>query len=213
MRAEELRDVAAEVKAVTRRRSATLPDATAWLSLTTAALYGSGLMLRVTEAAQDISPATVIESLRQLTIAPAGDETRAALLPVLEAALAGDLNAYRAGLRVLGPPTHALILARASRWCGGPHDFHPILDHVLSGDPAERARRTLKRACGWQLVVLAAHATMLAADDLLRWSAFVDGEALKMHGHYTTERCLAEPLLHHPCPRSMAVVSGRVRAA
>ena len=29
MRAEELRDVAAEVKAVTRRRSATLPDATA----------------------------------------------------------------------------------------------------------------------------------------------------------------------------------------
>ena len=98
------------VRSVTRTRSSSLPDATQWAAFGVALTDGG---LSVDDALRLLHAG--IEALRQhitgLTVCPAAEATRAALVNVLSSAITEDLPAYQA---------RRALEARPGRLPGGP---------------------------------------------------------------------------------------------
>ncbi len=139
-----------------------------------------------------------IEALRQhitgLTVCPAAEATRAALVNVLSCAITEDLPAYKAALGRLRPALADFLVGRAGKWS---HDLNGkwIVGYLewRGKTPEQAAAQTLRETKGWALAMLAGKAVQCSADELVRWASFYDGDGDRWHAHYIRSRIWTRP--------------------
>ncbi len=171
MRSDLHREIAAlgqEVRELVRRRSGELSGAMEWALLMLALVGREGAVAE----ADSTGPQAIAEHVRGMSLAPAAEPLRGALLRALDCAVHGDGYSYRAAVKALRPVLDDLLLVRGAKWDDGISAGYQYLDlyrcaqEWLSYPEEERPAYLPPRPKGTDVMVMAGLALRCAAQDL-----------------------------------------------
>ncbi len=171
MRSDLPREIAAlgqEVRELVRRRGGALLGAMEWGLLLLALVGREGAMAE----ADPTGPQAIAERVREMSMAPAAEPLRGALLSALDRAAQGDRYSYRAAVKALRPVLDELLLARGAKWDDDISAGYQYLDlyrcahEWLSYPEGERPAYIASRPKCTDVMVSAGLALRCAAQDL-----------------------------------------------
>ncbi len=172
MRSDLHREIAAlgqEVRALVRQRGGALPGAMEWALLLLALVGREGARAE----ADPTDPQAIAERVREMSMAPAAEPLRGALLRALDSAVQGDGYWYRAAVKALRPVLEELLATRGAEWEGDISAGYQYLDlyrcaqEWLSYPEGERPAYIASRPKDADAMVMAGLALRCAAQEVV----------------------------------------------